>query len=368
MKIGILGTRGIPNHYGGFEQFAEFFATYAAGQGHEVHVYNSHSHPYKETEFKRVKIIHCYDPENKIGTVGQLVYDLNCILDARKRDFDIILQLGYTSSSVWYSLHPKKAIVITNMDGLEWKRTKYSKKVQKALQVAERLAVKKSDFLIADSKGIQKYIKEKYQKESNYIAYGAHNFDNPNPLILKEYHVEMENFNMIMARFEPENNLDLVLEGVAIAEDKNPILVIGNHQTKYGTYLKSKYQAYSNIRFLGAVYNLDHLNNLRYYSNIYFHGHTVGGTNPSLLEAMASKALIAAHNNDFNKGVLKENAYYFSNAEEVKKILNTVKKIDNLQFVQNNYVAIASTFNWEKINEQYLQFFKQCLEGSSIRK
>ena len=226
MKIGVLGTRGIPNHYGGFEQFAEFFATYAAKQGHEVFVYNSHSHPYKEKEFKGVHIVHCYDPENKIGTVGQFIYDLNCIRDARKRGFDIILQLGYTSSSVWFSLHAKSAIVITNMDGLEWKRTKYSKKVQKALQIAESLAVKKSDYLIADSIGIQKYIKEKYQKESTYIAYGAHNFDNPNLEILKEYQVEKEKFNMIMARFEPENNLDMVLEGVSKAVDKMPILVI----------------------------------------------------------------------------------------------------------------------------------------------
>lgn len=368
MKIGILGTRGIPNHYGGFEQFAEFFATYAAKQGHEVFVYNSHSHPYKEKEFKGVHIVHCYDPENKIGTVGQFIYDLNCIRDARKRGFDIILQLGYTSSSVWFSLHPKNAIVITNMDGLEWKRTKYSKKVQKALQIAERLAVKKSDFLIADSIGIQKYLKEKYNTKSTYIAYGAYNFNNPNPEILEKYQVEKEKFNMILARFEPENNLDMVLEGVTMAEDKTPILVIGNHSTKYGTYLKDKYKSFSNIRFLGAVYNLDYLNNLRYFSNLYFHGHTVGGTNPSLLEAMASKALIAAHNNDFNKGVLKENAHYFTSAEEVKKILNSIKKSNNLQIVENNYAAITTTFNWEKINEQYLQLFKQCLEGASRRK
>lgn len=365
MKIGILGTRGIPNYYGGFEQFAEFFATHAANSGHEVYVYNSHNHPYQENVFNNVHILHCYDPEHKIGTVGQFIYDLNCIRDARKRNFDIILQLGYTSSSVWFSLHPKKAIVITNMDGLEWKRSKYSKKVQKALQIAERLAVKKSDYLIADSIGIQKYIKEKYEKESTYIAYGAHNFNTPNPKILKEYQVENENFNMIMARFEPENNLDMVLEGVSLAENKTPILVIGNHNTKYGTYLKNKFESFSNIRFLGAVYNLDHLNNLRYYSNLYFHGHTVGGTNPSLLEAMASKALLAAHDNDFNKGVLKENAFYFSSATEVKKILNSIKKSDNLQFVANNYDAIASDFNWDKINEQYLQLFKHCLEGTS---
>ena len=368
MKIGILGTRGIPNHYGGFEQFAEFFATYAVNKGHEVSVYNSHSHPYKEQEFKGVKIIHCYDPENKIGTSGQFVYDLNSILDARKRNFDIILQLGYTSSSVWFSLHPKNAIVITNMDGLEWKRTKYSKIVQKVLQIAERIAVKKSDYLISDSIGIQKYIQKKYKKESTYIAYGAHNFNNPNPEILKEYQVEPDNFNMIMARFEPENNLDMVLEGVTLSESKNPLLVIGNHNTKYGTYLKNKFKTNTNILFIGAVFNLNHLDNLRFYSNLYFHGHTVGGTNPSLLEAMASKALVAAHNNDFNKGVLKENAFYFSTPEEVKKIVETVKKIDTLQFVENNYAAIASIFNWEKINEQYLQLFKQCLEETTRRK
>ena len=98
MKIGILGTRGIPNYHGGFEQFAEFFASFLSERGHEVFVYSSHSHPYKKSSFNKAKIIHCYDPEKKIGTVGQFIYDLNCIRDSRKRNFDILLQLGYTSS------------------------------------------------------------------------------------------------------------------------------------------------------------------------------------------------------------------------------------------------------------------------------
>ncbi|RYZ18900.1 MAG: DUF1972 domain-containing protein, partial [Chitinophagaceae bacterium] len=121
MKIALLGTRGIPNHYGGFEQFAEYFAVYLAGKGHEVYVYNSGHHPYQEKTFKGVNLIHCTDPEDKIGTAGQFIYDLNCILDSRKHSFDIILQLGYTSNSVWHFLLPKKPVIITNMDGLEWK-------------------------------------------------------------------------------------------------------------------------------------------------------------------------------------------------------------------------------------------------------
>ena len=368
MKIAILGTRGVPNYYGGFEQFAEFFSVYLVQKGHEVYCYNSHDHPFQEKSFHGVNIIHQYDPEYKYGTFGQFIYDYNCIMDSRQRDFDIIIQLGYTSNSIWYFLLPKKSIIITNMDGLEWKRTKYSKPVQQFLKFAERLAANSSDFLVSDSLGIQKFLKNKYKKDSTYIAYGAYPFDSPNETFLKEYDVEKGKYNMIMARFEPENNLDMVLEGVALNEDKTPILVIGKHQTKYGEYLKQKFKKYDNIRFIGGLYNLEHLNNLRYFSNLYFHGHSVGGTNPSLLEAMASKALVVAHNNDFNRGILKENSYYFSNAIEVKNILNTIKKNDNLQMVQNNFDAIVNEFNWEKINGEYLQLFEECFSKSDKRK
>ena len=361
MKIAILGTRGIPNYYGGFEQFAEFFSVFLVEKGHEVYCYNSHNHKFQETMFNGVHILHQHDPEYKYGTFGQFIYDYNCIMDARNRDFDIILQLGYTSNSVWFFLLPKKPIIITNMDGIEWKRSKYSRPVQQFLRFAERLAAKSSDYLVSDSIGIQNFLKKRYDKESTYIAYGAHPFNEPNEDILKEYEVRKENFNMIMARFEPENNFEMVLDGVIKSADKTPILVIGNHNTKYGEVLKNKYKNQTSIRFLGAIYNLEHLNNLRYFSKLYFHGHSVGGTNPSLLEAMASQALVLAHNNDFNRGILKENSYYFSDAEEVKNLLLTIKKNDNLQFIQNNFEAIVNEFNWDKINGEYLQLFEQCM-------
>jgi len=367
MKIAILGTRGVPNYYGGFEQFAEFFSVYLVEKGHEVFVYNSHNHPFQEKTFHGVNIIHQNDPEHKLGTFGQFIYDYNCILDSRKRDFDIILQLGYTSNSIWFFLLPKKPIIITNMDGLEWKRTKYSKPVQQFLKFAERLAAVSSDYLVSDSLGIKSFLIDKYNKESTYIAYGAHPFLNPDETIISDYNVTKNNYNMIMARFEPENNLEMVLDGVALNTDKTPILVIGNHETKYGNFLKTKYREHENIRFLGGIYNIDHLNNLRYFSNIYFHGHSVGGTNPSLLEAMASKALVIAHNNHFNKAILKENGYYFSNPQEVKNILETIKKNDNLQLVQNNFDAIENEFNWDKINGEYLQLFEECISKSETR-
>lgn len=364
MKIAILGTRGIPNHYSGFEQFAEFFSVFLVEKGHDVYVYNSHDHLYQEKTFNGVNLIHQYDPEYKFGTFGQFIYDYNCIMDSRKRNFDIILQLGYTSNSIWFFLLPKKPIIITNMDGLEWKRSKYSKPVQQFLRFAERFAVKSSDFLISDSLGIKKYIDSKYNVSSTYIAYGAKVFKSPNEDILKEYNVEKHNYNMIMARFEPENNIETILDGIVLAGHETTVLVLGNHKTKYGEYLKNKFKSFNIIRFIGTEFDINKLNNLRYFSNFYFHGHSVGGTNPSLLEAMASNAFIIAHDNHFNKAILKENGYYFSNPADVKNILDTIKKNDNLQLVQNNFNAIENEFNWDKINGEYLQLFEECLSKS----
>ena len=102
LRIGIIGTRGIPNHYGGFEQFAQYLSLGLVQRGHDVYVYNSSNHPYKETEWNDVQIIHCKDPEPKLGTFGQFIYDLNCINDSRNRSFDVLLHLGYTSDSIWH--------------------------------------------------------------------------------------------------------------------------------------------------------------------------------------------------------------------------------------------------------------------------
>lgn len=361
LKIGILGTRGIPNYHGGFEQFAEFFSVYLAENNHDVYVYNSSKHPFQEKSFNGVNIIHCYDPEDKIGTSGQFIYDLNCILDSRKRKFDILLQLGYTSSTVWHRLLPSKPLIITNMDGLEWKRTKYSKKVQRFLKYAEKLGVKSSDYLISDSIGIQNYLKKTYKVDSKYIAYGAELFDSPNIDLISKYDVEAYNYNMLIARLEPENNIETILDGVALSNKNTTFIVVGKHDTNaFGAYLKEKFSENSNIKFIGGIYNLEHLNNLRYFSNLYFHGHSVGGTNPSLLEAMASKALIVANNNEFNKSILKDNAFYFDSPKQVKLHLEETIKTNHLIKIENCYEQIRAEFSWKKINKKYLDFFYEC--------
>jgi Glycosyltransferase len=363
MKIAILGSRGVPNRYGGFEQFAEYLALGLVKKTHEVSVYNSHTHPFQESNWNDIHIIHCFDPETRLGTVGQFIYDFNCIMDARKREFDIILFLGYTSSSIWGRIYPKNSCCITNMDGLEWKRSKYSRPVQKFLKFAERWAINSSDALVADSIGIQTYLNNHYDINSTYIPYGANKFVNPNPNILETFSLKPFTYNMLMARMEPENNIEIILEGIERSKSLLPILIVGNTNNKYGNYIKTKFSNRSKYLFVGGIFDLVIINNLRYFSNIYFHGHSVGGTNPSLLEAMSSGALIAAHGNIFNRAILGDDAFYFTSVNDVEKLVNDVNdKNEFRHFVINNYKKIEEKYNWECIIDQYESLFLQTLK------
>lgn len=356
MKIGIIGTRGIPNHYGGFEQFAEYLSVGLVEMGHEVSVYCPHHHPEKSEIWNGVHRIMVNDPEEKWGTVGQFIYDLNGIWDARKRNFDVILQLGYTSSSIWGPLMPS-AKIFTNMDGLEWKRSKFSKPVQTFLKFAERMAIWYSDEWISDSIGIQEYLKKKYNKDSTYIAYGAWPFNTPDSSVLQKYQVQENHYFMLVARMEPENNVEVILDGYVKSGSSTPFLVVGKTENAFGTYLVEKYKNQKGIRFQGGIYNLNDLNQLRYHCKAYFHGHSVGGTNPSLLEAMASQAAIMAHNNIFNQSILGDDAWYFNQDQDVAEI---IMKTEDPSFdtrkanvIQSNYSKIVEDFSWDKIIHQY---------------
>jgi len=368
MRIAIIGTRGIPNNYGGFEQCAEYVATGLVKKGFEVLVYNSHNHPYQGKDWNGVQLIHCYDPEYKMGTAGQFIYDLNCIKDVRKRNCDVILQLGYTSNSLWGWLLPKRAVITTNMDGLEWKRTKYSARVKKFLRYAEKLAVKYSDYLIADSIGIQNYLKGTYNAKSTFIAYGAHLFDKENTDVLKRYKLEPYDYDMLIARFEPENSLETILDGVVLSAKNRQFLVVGNHETAFGNYLKDKYAGSENIVFTGSIFDIEKLNNLRYYSNLYFHGHTVGGTNPSLLEAMASNSLICAHDNEFNRHILNDDAMYFNSAEQVAQhlLLTDINDPSYQKMIQNNRNKIRDKYAWDIIVDQYAAHLQAIVKGEYV--
>jgi glycosyltransferase involved in cell wall biosynthesis len=365
LHIAIIGTRGIPNRYGGFEQVAQYLSVGLLNKGHRVTVYNSHDHPYKQKEWKGVQIIHCFDAEKFIGTAGQFIYDLNCIRNAVKQNFDVILFLGYTSSSVWGKLFPKKTVILSNMDGMEWKRSKYSGLVKKFLLYAEKLAVKYSDHLIADSTAVQKYLEEKYNIECSYIPYGAEINETGNEEILKVFGLLKFKYYMLMARMEPENNIDMVLNGFCKTESEKQFIVVGNVNNSFGKKMVAKYEKDKRVHFAGAIFDMDKINALRTFCKLYFHGHSVGGTNPSLLEAMASGSLIAAHNNEFNRAVLQSDAYYFNNAEGIVLLIKQLEQQEQTtDMVSNNMNKIRSTFNWPAVISGYEEFITDCYNKS----
>jgi len=291
LKIAIIGTRGIPNRYGGFEQLTEYLSVGLMKNGHNVTVYNSHKHPFCEKKWNGVTIKRCFDPEYKIGTAGQFIYDLNCVRNARKQTFDVMLFLGYSSSSIWGPFYPKKPVIISNMDGLEWKRLKYSKPVRWFLKHAESFAVKYSDYFVADSPAIQSYLKEKYFIDSQYISYGAKIFTETNEKILQQFNLKFQEYFMLMSRMEPENNIEMILDGFHQSNSDKKFLVVGDVNNRFGKYIFKKFANDKRIHFAGSVYNNELTHTLKALAVLYFHGHSVGGTAQSLILVTSEQAL-----------------------------------------------------------------------------
>ncbi|HSU27763.1 MAG TPA: DUF1972 domain-containing protein [Chitinophagaceae bacterium] len=352
IRIGILGSRGIPNQYGGFEQLAEYLSAGLAKKNHEVSVYNPQHHTYKEKEWNGVQIIHCRDSPIS-GTWGQFLYDLHCINDARKRDFDILLHLGYTSDSVWHRRWPKKMMHLVNMDGLEWKRTKYNWLTRRFLLHAESLAANHAGLLIADSPVIKDHLASKYNKRIVYIPYGAVPFNEPDPSRLQPFGIQPSAYSILIARMEPENNIEPIIRGYLASSLTDPLLVVGNPKNKYGRRL-SRHFRNERIHFTGGIFDTAVLNNLRFHAAYYFHGHSAGGTNPSLLEAMACGCNIIAHDNPFNRHILQAQAVYFSKAEDITALLNKTEDRQVKELNRSlNLEKIRNTFNWPSVIDHY---------------
>lgn len=368
MKIAFVSTRGIPNNYGEFEQFAEYISVGMAQRGHEVVVYSPKFHPYQESTYKGVRIKHIYSPETWMGSsVGSFFYDFASLRDAlKKEDFDIIYEAGYTSiipAYIWFNVKKRKRpIFTTNMDGLENKRSKFSPMVRRFLDWEEKMAVKYSHYLIADNMGIHDYYKEKYGKESKFLAYGADIHDDFKAEYLEEFGLKSEEYYILIARLEPENNIVMAIEGYLHSKEngRRPLIVVGKTNTPHGKELVEKYGNERNVEFVGGIYDFKKLDSVRHFSKAYFHGHSVGGTNPSLLEAMAAGCFIFAHDNIFNRAVLKENAFYYLSADKVTEYLNRIDTIaegSKIQYTARNIEVIRNEYSWESLIDKHEKYF-----------
>ncbi len=363
MKVAILGTRGIPNSYGGFEQLAEKLSAALVKRGCSVWVYCPHNQHVKENSWNGVNLIHKHNPEQWMKEAGQFVYDLLCISDSRSRNFDLILHLGYTSSSVWFKLHSKNHVIITNMDGMEWKRSKYGRASRMFLRYAEKLAIKKSNVFIADSKAIANYLEEKYKRMPVFIPYGAAEFQNPDSSYISGMQLDAREYFLNVGRLQKDNNTETIIKGWILSGSDKKLVITGNTNNAYGKYLRKKYKGIERLIFSEGIYDSLILNNLRYFADIIFHGHSCGGTNPALLEAMACKNLISAHNNEFNREVLGENALYFNNPEEIAYHIKNIPEDTRVKsMISNNLEKIKLFYSDDIIAESYYKLFADSIK------
>lgn len=355
-RVAIIGTVGVPASYGGFETLAENIIGEKVSENVEYTVFCSAS-SYKEKQiiYKGAKLRYINMNANGIQST---IYDVVSMLKCLGR-YDIILILGVSGClflPLFRLFYDDKIIV--NIDGMEHCRQKWSPFTKWFLRKSEATAVKYSDLIIADNKVIQDYVKEKYKRDAVLIAYGGNHAvrkitEDAQEEVLNEYGVRRSDYAISVCRIEPENNCHVILE--AFSKTKMKLLFIGNWtKNKYGKMLKNKYSQYANIIMHEPVYDADVLYILRNNSTIYVHGHSAGGTNPSLVEAMFIGCNILAYDVSYNRETTHHQASYFSSEQDLYEKICCMCDIHNGWQMYN---IAAKKYVWKQIAKQYEQLY-----------
>ncbi|MEW2359029.1 DUF1972 domain-containing protein [Spirillospora sp. NPDC029432] len=312
----------MPARYGGFETAVEEIGRRLAASGHEVTVYcRGERHP--ESEYLGMRLVHL--PALKKKVAETLTHTGLSVLHAAgrrcaRRGPDVALVFNAANAPLLPVLRTLRIPVATHVDGLEWKRTKWSGAGRRYYRAAESMAVRWSDALISDAVGIQDYYTERFGADSVFIPYGAPILERTDTGKLAEAGYEPGGFHLVVARFEPENHVHLAVDGYRRSKAAKPLVVVGSapYNDEYTARLKELAGDDPRIRFLGGVWDQDLLDALYAGALTYLHGHSVGGTNPSLLRAMGAGASVVAYDVNFNREVLGDEAgRFFGDAESL---------------------------------------------------
>ncbi|MFN3759478.1 MAG: DUF1972 domain-containing protein [Algoriphagus aquaeductus] len=357
-KLAILGIVGVPANYGGFETLVENLLD-ALPHYFEVTVFcESKSYPDRLETYKSAKLVYL---DMKANGAQSVFYDSVSIWKTfRKQDY--LLILGVSGAVTLPFLRPfSKAKIITHIDGLEWKRDKWGWFAKKFLKFSERLAVTFSHGVIADNKHIQNYISEEYQKSSFLIAYGADHVSPVEPdAYKKKFSFLGTPYVFTVCRIEPENNVEMQLRAFKECDIGMPYVVVGNwNANEYGMKLYHDYSKVKNIILYNPIYEMEELNVLRSNCFFYLHGHSAGGTNPSLVEAMYLGLPVLAYGVNYNKETTFGKAKYFSSFEELKSLLLTIHELDREQMVDELSQLAEKNYSWEAISNKYVEMLKE---------
>lgn len=357
-SIAVIGSRGIPAEFGGFETFAEQLSIRLVDKGFSVTVFCEDTQNYREDNYKGVKLIYVKTP-NIVG-VRSIWFDLVNIIRTL-RGYDVVYMLGYNTAFAFILPWLFRTNFWVNMDGMEWKRDKWSPFAKRYLKINEWLAAKFSRKLIADAQGIADHLEQAYgvAHKIEMIPYGAFSIEKePDIELIADLDLVSDDYYLVVCRLEPENHVQEIIDGFVASKLSQQLIVVGDN--KSGTeYVNNLLQnTDERVRFIGTIYDQKKLETLRYHCKAYLHGHSVGGTNPSLLEAMAAGNYVIAHDNVFNREVTGEQAAFFKGSTDLSTFLN---KYQNKAYPQKTKQLIkeriTKTYNWASITERYEKAF-----------
>ena len=364
LTIAIIGTAGLPANYGGFETLAENLVE-ELGSDFLFTVYcSSVNRSDRPKKYKNANLV--YIPFKANG-VSSIPYDMVSMIHAL-RSSDVMLILGVSGCFLLPVVKLfSRGKIIVHIDGLEWQRAKWRRAVRWFLRASESLAVKYAHIVIADNIALQKYIKNRYQADSVCIEYGGDqavpNETERLKLANSEYQeIRSSRFSggayaIKICRIEPENNVHLVLEVFSKASNLS-LIVVGNWSySAYGNSLRTKYGNNLNIMLMDPIYDKGKLFSLRSNASLYVHGHSAGGTNPSLVEAMYLGLPIVAFDVQYNRETTKNKALYFSDEEHLAEVVDGQDKLD-LAALRISMRNIAKKYyTWKRISRLYAKQF-----------
>lgn len=351
----ILGTRGIPGAHGGFERFAEDLSLFLVQREWGVTVYCQGEHAERVVDswkgVRRVTI-----PVRLPGVLGTIEFDFLSTMDALRRS-GVVLILGYNTAvfSIFYKLAGRHSLM--NMDGLEWMRDKWSFLARGWLYLNERVGCLVSDHLIADHPEIAAHLQTRVsRKKITTIPYGARAIQDCDDTVLESHNLRHSEFSLVVARPEPENSILTIVEAFSKRKRGHTLVVLGDYSSELTDYQKEVINASSDeVKFIGAIYDLKEVSALRRGSRYYFHGHQVGGTNPSLVEALGASCAVIAHDNRFNRWVAGDAAFFFSDQSHLEDLLIEILDCSlSVEKLRNNaYRRHSENFELDNILEQY---------------
>jgi glycosyltransferase involved in cell wall biosynthesis len=352
-SIAILGTVGVPANYGGFETLTENLVKYhdAASSSDQLTVYcSSRSYPSRDQSFLSAELK--YVPLNANGAQS-ILYDIVSLVSAVWNRCDMILLLGVSGAIALPLVRLfSSAQIITNIDGIEWRREKWQGLAKRFLRFSEKIAVRFSHEVIADNGVIAEYVKHTYGVDSHVIAYGGDHAVLVEDATVDEFALP-ESYAFSVCRIEPENNVHVILEAFSKL-DSHPLVIVGNwNNSEYGRVVRERFSACKNLLLLDPIYDLGKLKTLRSNASFYVHGHSAGGTNPSLVEAMHFGKAVLAFDCGYNRSTTEDKALFFGNSEELLRLIESLDE-DTTEKVGRDMLEIANRrYTWRIVAEQY---------------